>query len=144
MPRIPPPSTPESTVWFGGHPDGAALCLRVCGDDLDPAAITRLMGRPPSRSQQKGQAVLDSSGQFKRVARTGSWLLDHPQGAETTIEEGIESLLNGLPDEGRMWAALGERYQVDLLCDVFVRGINRGFGLSPQVLGLLAGRSLRT
>jgi hypothetical protein len=142
MPRVPPPSAPRGTVWFGGHPHSAALCLRVCGDDLDPDEITRLMGRPPSRSQHKGQSVLDSAGQVKRVARTGSWLLDHPLGAEATIEEGIESLFGGLPDDDRMWAALGQRFRIDLLCDVFVRGVNQGFGLSPRVLGLLVHRGI--
>jgi hypothetical protein len=142
MPRIPPPTTPEGTVWFGGHPDRAALCFRVCGDDLDPDEITRLMGRAPSRAQRKGQSVLDSTGQVKRIARTGSWLLDNPLDAEATIEEGIESLLGGLPGDDRTWVALGQRFQVDLLCDVFVRGVNRGFGLSPRVLGLLAMRGI--
>ena len=142
MPKVPPPSTPEGAVWFGGHPDGAELCLRVCGDDLEPDEITRLMGHAPSRSQRKGQSVQNSSGQVKRIARTGSWLLDHPLGAEATIEEGVESLLSGLPSDDRMWAALGQRHRVDLLCDVFVRGVNRGFVLPPQVLGLLARRGI--
>jgi hypothetical protein len=50
----------------------------------------------------------------------------------------MESLLDGLPDDGGMWAELGQRFRVDLLCDVFVRGVNQGFALSPSVLGLLA------
>src|SRR5438105_3962311 len=132
MPRVPPPSAPGGTVWLGGLPHCAALCLRVCGDDLDPDEITRLIGRRPTRSQHKGQSVLDSAGKVKRVARTGSWLLDHPLGAEATIEEGIESLLGGLPDDNRMWATLGQRFRVDLLCDVFIRGVNQGFALSPR------------
>jgi Domain of unknown function (DUF4279) len=142
MARVPPPSTPGDSTWFGGHPYNATLCLRVCGDDLDPEEITRLMGRAPSRSQYKGQSVLDSTGQVKRVARTGSWFLDQPLGAEATIEEGIESLLVGLPDDNRMWAGLGQRFQLDLLCDVFVLGVNQGFVLSPSVLGLLARRGI--
>jgi hypothetical protein len=138
MPKISRPSTPEGTVWFGGHPDGAALCLPVCGDDLNPDEITELIGRAPSRSQCRGQSILDSSGKVKRVARTGSWLLDYPLGAEATIEEAIELLLGGLSDDDRKWAALGQRFRVDLFCDVFVHGVNRGFELSPHVLGLLA------
>jgi hypothetical protein len=142
MPRVPPASTPKDTVWFGGHPDGAALCLRVCGDDLDPDEITLLMGCVPSRSQRKGQSVLDSTGEVKRVARTGSWLLDHPLEAQATIEEGIESILGGLPRDDSSWEALGQRFQVDLLCDVFVCGVNRGFVLSTHMLGLLARRGI--
>lgn len=143
MPKILPPSTPEGCCWFGGDPDGAALCLRVCGDDLDPDEITRLMVHAPSRAQRKGQSILDSSGQIKRIARTGSWLLDYPLGAEETIEEGIESLLSGLPGDDQVWATTGERFQVDLLCDVFIRGVNQGFELSPKVLGLLVRRGIK-
>ena len=142
MPRVLPPVMPEGTVWFGGPPYGAALCLRIYGDDLDPDEITRLMGHAPSRSQRKGQSVLDSSGRVKRVARTGSWLLDRSLDAEATIEEGIESLLDGLPDDEQMWAELRQRFQVDLLCDVFIRGVNQGFTVSPRVLGLLARRGI--
>jgi hypothetical protein len=142
MPRVPPPALPEDTVWFGGHPARATLCLRVCGDGLDPDEVTRLLGRAPTRSQRKGQPVLSDSGEVKRIARTGSWLLDEPVRDDATIDEAIESLLGGLPDDEQAWAALGGRYRVDLLCDVFVRGVNQGFELSPRVLGLLGRRGI--
>src|SRR5262249_45296786 len=95
-----------------------------------------------TRSQRKGQPVLSESGETKRMARTGSWLLDQPLRSEVTIEEEIESLLSSLPPEGQAWAAIGERYRVDLLCDVFVRGLNQGFGLSPHVLEMLGRRGI--
>ncbi len=142
MPRGSPPNAPEGTVLFGGQPYGAELCLRVCGENLDPDEITRLLGCSPSRSQRKEQAVLDSSGQVKRVARIGSWLLDHYLDAEATIEEGIEQMLLALPDDDLIWTELGQRFRVDLTCDVFVRGVNQGFVLSARVLGQLARRGI--
>jgi hypothetical protein len=142
MPRGSPPSSPEGTVWFGGHPHGATLCLRFCDDNLDPDEITRLMAHAPTRSQRKGQPVLDSLGQTKRIGRTGSWLLERSLGEQETIEEGIQSLFCELPGDDKIWAALGQRFQVDLLCDVFVRGVNQGFVLSPSVLELLARRGI--
>lgn len=142
MPRVPPPTGPEGTVWFGGHPARATLRLRVYGDRLDPDEVTRLLGRAPSRSQRKGQSVRSDSGEVKRIARTGSWLLDEPVRDDATIDEAIGSLLGGLPDDEQAWAALGGRYHVDLLCHVFVRGVNQGFELSPRVLGLLGRRGI--
>src|SRR5262245_1846363 len=142
MPRVPCPSEPTGTVWIGGDPNRAELCLRVCGDDLDPNEVTRLMGRAPTRSQRKGQPVLDASGQVKRVARTGSWLLDYQLSPEATIAEGIESLLAGLPNDKELWATLGRRHRADLLCYVFIRGVNQGFNLSPQVMEMLAARGV--
>jgi hypothetical protein len=86
--------------------------------------------------------VLSESGQTRRIARTGSWLLDQPVPDDLTIEEEIESLLGSLPPEGTAWATLGERYRNDLLCDVFIRGVNQGFELAPRVLELLARRGI--
>src|SRR5262249_30148427 len=90
LPRVPPPTLPKDPVCFGGHPSRATLCLRVCGDSLDPEEVTRLLGRAPTRSQRKGQPVLSASGETKRIARTGSWLLDQPVRGDVTIEEEIE------------------------------------------------------
>jgi hypothetical protein len=111
--------------------------LRVCGDDLDPDVVTRLLGHAPTRSQRKGQPVLSSAGDTKRIARTGSWLLDRPVRHDRSLDDEIGSLLDGLPQDAQVWAALSERYRVDLICDVFVRGVNQGFELSPRVLELI-------
>jgi hypothetical protein len=142
MPRVPPPTLPKDTAWFGGHPSHATLCLRVCGDSLDPEEVTRLLRRTPTRSQRQGQPVLSGSGETKRIARTGSWLLDQPVSGGVTFEEAIESFLGSLPEDEQAWAALGRRYRVDLLCDVFVKGVNQGFELSPRVLELLGRRGI--
>jgi hypothetical protein len=79
---------------------------------------------------------------MKRIARTGSWLFDQPVGCDITLAEEIESLLGSLPQDEEAWAALRERYQVDLLCDVFVRGVNQGFELSPRLLELIGRRGI--
>jgi Domain of unknown function (DUF4279) len=142
MPRVPRPTLPKDTAWFGGHPDRAKLCLRVCGDGLDPDEVTRLLGRAPTRSRRKGQPVLTDTGEVKRIARTGSWLLDQPVGGDVTIDEAIESLLGSLPEDEQVWATLMRPYRIDLLCDVFVKGVNQGFELSPRVLGLLGRRGI--
>ena len=137
MPQNPQPILPTDAVWFGGHPDRATLCLRVCGDDLDPDVVTRLLGHAPTRLQRKGQQVLSSAGDTKRIARTGSWLLVRPVSHDRTLDDEIGSLLDSLPQESQVWSALSERYRVDLICDVFVRGVNRGFELSSRVLELI-------
>jgi hypothetical protein len=142
MPRVPPPTLPNDAVWFGGYPDRATLCFRVCGDGLDPDEVTRLPGRVPTRSQRKGQPVLTDTGEVKRIARIGSWLLDQPVNGDVTINEAIESLLGILPEDEQVWATLTGRYRIDLLCDVFVKGVNQGFELSPRVLVLLGGRGI--
>jgi hypothetical protein len=141
MPKV-IPQGPEGTIWFGGEPDEARLCLRVCGDDLDPEVVSRALGCPPSRSQRKGQAVLSPAGEVKRIARTGSWLLDRPVGPAATVGEAIHGLLANLPDDQSVWASLTSRFAVDLICDLTVRCVNRGFELPPEVLALVAERGI--
>jgi hypothetical protein len=141
MPKV-IPQGPEGTIWFGGEPDEARLCLSVCGDDLDPDAVSRALGCQPSRSQRKGEPVLSSAGAVKRIARTGSWLLDHPISQEATVGEAIHTLLLGLTDDRSVWASLTSRFAVDLICDLTVRCVNRGFELPPEVLALVAQRGI--
>lgn len=141
MPKVIPQGL-EGTIWFGGEPDKARLCLRVCGDDLDPDAVSRALGCPPSRSQRKGEPVLSSVGEVKRIARTGSWLLDHTVSNEATVGEAIHALLLSLPDDRSAWASLTSQFAVDLICDLTVRCVNRGFKLPPEALALVAERGI--
>lgn len=141
MPKV-IPRGPEGTIWFGGEPDEAHLCLRVCGDDLDPEMVSRVLGCQPSRSQRKGQSILAPTGEVKRIARTGSWLLDSPVGAEATIDEAIQTLFASLPRDLSLWTSLTSRFAVDLICDLTVRCVNRGFNLRPEVLALVAERGI--
>jgi hypothetical protein len=69
-------------------------------------------------------------------------LLDQPVSGDATLEEAVESFLGSLPQAEQAWAALGERYRVELLCDLFIKGTNQGFELSPRVLELLGRRRI--
>jgi hypothetical protein len=136
------PQGPEGTIWFGGEPDEARLCLRVRGDDLDPDAVSRALDCQPSRSQRKGEPVLSSAGEVRRFARTGSWVLDRPVSEDATIGEAVRALLLSLPDDRSVWASLNSRFTVDLICDLTVRCVNRGFEVPPETLALVAQRGI--
>lgn len=45
------PQGPEGTIWFGGDPDEARLCLRICGDTLDPDAVSQTLETTTARSR---------------------------------------------------------------------------------------------
>ncbi len=141
MPNVIPQGQ-KGTIWFGGNPDESHLCLRVCGDALDPNAVSRALGCEPSRSRRKGEPVLSPTGQARRIARTGSWLLDYPVGADNTISDAIKALLGNLPTDESVWASLASQFAVDLICDVTVRCVNRGFELAPEVSGMMALRGI--
>jgi hypothetical protein len=143
MPRAPKPTdAPAGTVWFGGEVERVSLCFRVCSDALDPDEVTELLGRPPSSSQRKGQEVLGPNGEVRRVGRTGSWVLRYAIDPKLTLAEGITSFVSTLPEDQVIWASLTSRFRVDLICDVFVRGMNQGFELPPSVLKMMGERGI--
>lgn len=69
-------------------------------------------------------------------------MLNCPVGAGTMIAEAIETLLRRLPVDQSVWASLNPQFAVDLICDVTVGCVNRGFELPPGVLALLAERGI--
>jgi hypothetical protein len=135
MPRAPKPTDlPEGSVGFGGDVERVKACLRVVGDELDPDEITGILGRKPTRAGRKGEPVLRPNGEVGRLRRIGAWLLDIMPEPEATVDEVISALLGELPQDPELWRSLTQRFQIDVLCDVTVRGINQGFVLSPETL----------
>jgi hypothetical protein len=68
----------------------------------------------------------------------GCWLLDITPATDATVDEAILALLNELPDDALVWSNLTQRFRVDLLCNVTVRGVNQGFVVSTAVIKKLA------
>ncbi len=142
MPRIPKPTDPEGTVWFGGEVERARIWLRVFGDDVDPSQITNLLGRTAARACRKGDVILMRSGNT-RIARSGSWIVDFDPPPEMTVDEAISALLSTMTDDESIWRQITSDFKVDLVCDVFVRGANQGLEIPPAVVQQIAKRNLR-
>lgn len=139
MPRNPkPPNAPEGTVWFGGEVECIDVCLRVLGNDLNPQEVTNLFGCEPTRAGRKGEPVTRSNGQVIRHRPTGVWILDLTPMPDSTVAEAIIALLGKLPQDPALWRSLIFHFQVDLLCDVTLRGVNQGFVLSSDVVKSVA------
>jgi hypothetical protein len=143
MPRMPKPEGPSGTVWFGGEVERVEICFRVFAEALDPGEITRILGILPTRSRRKGDAIIGRSGATGRTAKTGSWIYDFKPTPEMTVDESIAGVLAEFPDDEAIWERLTDRCDVDLICDVFVRGANQGFEVSPEVLLLLGRRRIK-
>ena len=54
---------------------------------------------PNRRGVSKGEPVPFFTGEVKRIAHTGSWLLDHSVRKKATVGEAIHALLARLSDE---------------------------------------------
>lgn len=140
-PAKPPPPTladvsPENIVTVGGAIKDATVTLRLFGDDLIPAEITKLLGALPTQARKKGEVVQDS--RYDLEARTGSWLLKSALGGSTALSEQISSLLNQVTSDAKVWHQLTTRYSADLFCGIFLDEFNRDFDLPPQLVARLA------
>lgn len=63
----PASDAPEGTVWFGGPIGWFSISFHITGDDLDPAAISNILGVEPDSSHKKGVPLLRNDGTVKRI-----------------------------------------------------------------------------
>jgi len=117
------------------------VSVRVIGDALDPAEVTRILGVEPSFAARKGERA--RPGRLEVVQRTGAWVLRAEQAAGWPLDEAIHALLAQLPSDAALWRSLGERFRLDVFCGMFMGTDNQGLELRPETLQLLAARGLR-
>lgn len=117
----------------------ATVSLRIFGDALDPAVITRLLGVKPTDCARKGDIHSTVLGR-EVVARSGAWRLD--AGVPGNLNTQIGALLTKLPSDPSIWRELTELYECSVFCGLFMRDGNEGTELSPLVMSLLSVRSL--
>ena len=132
---------PQQGVNIGGPIDDASVSLCLYGDDLDPDALTRLLGLAPTHSPRKGEP------------RKKPGLPPFPQGAwihkverrtgPGAVDLALGCLLDQLPADPALWAALAERHEVRLSLSVSFEGWNKGFTLGPRTLQRVAALGVR-
>ena len=117
--------------------------LRVFGDGLEPAEVSALLGRPPTRQRRKGDKVAGKAGaQSESLEPTGAWILDSALSERAEIEEHIEVLLASLSNDMDEWASLTHRFSASIQCGLFLDQYNEGFELSPRITRALSERGL--
>lgn len=115
--------------------------LDVEGENLDPAAVTKLLGVKPTRSHRKG----DEHPRRKILYDTGAWTLSS---GEVRLdpsygEKAFERWLVTVPARGEAFRKLSRRYRVTLRIVLYAQAYNSEFYLSPKVLAMLAKRGIR-
>ena len=119
----------------------SAACLRLFGDDLDPAEVTRLLGGDPDRAERKGDERTGKSGHVY-IAKQGSWRLRAIRREPESLEAQVWELLGQLTQELSAWSSLRSRFQIDLFCGIFMGSGNDELLLSPQALAALGQRGI--
>ena len=123
--------------------DRCKVSLRICGDNLDPDDLTRMMGISATVSHRKGDAIISRDGKHQRTAKRGIWSLEQePNNANDDLETTITNLLSLLPSDVSVWSELATRFEIDLFCGLFLDAPNRGLTLSPKILRYLGERQI--
>lgn len=119
----------------------SAATLGFYGDDLDPVAITSLLGAIPTVGVVKGGQWTTSMG-AEKLAHTGSWRLEAELSEPENLERQIGNLLARLTTELSVWHNLTHRFRGVMFCGLWHETYNDGLQLGPQTLGALAKRGL--
>ena len=120
----------------------SSVALRISGDDLDPEEITRLLGPSPKTSKRKGDKTVSPKSGREWVAKTGLWMLEAEDREPESIDGQIEELLKQLTGELGVWEKIADRFEVVLICGLFMEGANEGMSLSPRSLMELGRRRI--
>jgi hypothetical protein len=117
--------------------------LRLFGDDLDLAEITRLLGGAPTSSVRKGEIWLPDGSTRERLSRTGVWMRVAAPREPGDLPGQIDELLGDLTIDLAAWRMLAQKFRADVFCGLFLHNTNEGLDLYPSTLQLLASRGLR-
>jgi Domain of unknown function (DUF4279) len=132
--EIPPKRQPHVIADVGGVVDETRVSLAIYGDDLDPDAVSAVLGCVPSHSHRKG----DHRRQTSRPFSTGAWILTVEGKAPSGPSMLIEELLGRFSSDPTFWRPLSEQYRMSVRVGIHTGGWNRGFDLTAGVVAALA------
>ncbi len=142
--KPPPPDgsdvDPSHLIKIGGPIDRACVSLRFWGDTLIPEELTRLLGCQPTEARRKGDVIPDK--RYHRIADTGSWRLEGASSEKDEIEDQVLALLASVTSDLEVWGRLAAEFESDVFVGLFLEDFNRGFDLSPRLMGMLSERGL--
>jgi hypothetical protein len=120
----------------------SSVTLRIGGDDLIPDEITKLLGAQPTSAEIKGQRIVGRKTGHVRIAKMGMWRLQAKDREPEDMDAQIQEILGQLTSEIPVWRGIGERYEIDLFCGIFLGGSNEGMTLSAASLASLGERGI--
>jgi hypothetical protein len=115
--------------------------LRIFGDDMQPAEISRLLNCEPTKAQAKGDVIRHASGR-ERIAKFGGWWLDALRAAPEDLDGQIKWLMARVSDDLSVWQGLRQSYDADIFCGLFMQSGNDGLSISPETMLALGKRGI--
>jgi len=119
----------------------SAASLRIFGDDLRPAEISRLLNCQPTKAQTKGEVIRSTSGR-ERLIKCGGWWLEALRAEPEDLDGQIKWLMSQVNDDLSIWQRLTTSYDVNLFCGLFMQSGNDGISISPETMFTLGKRGI--
>ena len=117
--------------------------LRISGDALVPAAITRALGAEPSAAQIKGESLVSKSTGNVRIAKFGMWRLEATLLEPAVVDSHVIEILEKITPDLSFWKPLTGEFSADLFCGLFMQQTNEGLELWAQTLAALGNRGIK-
>jgi hypothetical protein len=124
------------------HVQKSVVTLRIGGDDLVPGEITKLLGTTPTSAQIKGEKIVGRKTGQVRFAKMGVWRLCASNREPEDMDSQIQEILGRATSDLTVWRSIGEKYEIDLFCGIFLGGSNEGMTLSARSLAALGERGI--
>jgi hypothetical protein len=138
MDRSPLSEDSSEVAAAGGPVDKFRVTLAICHPELEPETVSARLGVPPTRAHRRG----DSRRPGSPPLPTGGWFLKREALPPSLPSSAIVELLSALPTDPAFWEELRRDYNVHIRCAVHTDGWNRGFGLSPTAIELIAATGI--
>lgn len=125
---------------MGGSFSRAFFLLEIYRDDLDPQAITDVLGISPTKSYRKG----DERPKGSQYYRTGGWILDSGEQQLADDDGGdkrLQDWLASLPSDATIWKSL-QSYEPRVRLVLYTDQMNAEFRLRPLAANELSKRGL--
>lgn len=123
----------------GGEVDESSVLLRFFGAELEPNAITDLLGISPTLAVRRGEIRPDRPWSYP--VQKGCWLLEC-QRSPQTIDDHIKKLFADLPNDLTIWTKLSADYSAEIKCNLFLKRWCRATIIAADTIEAIAARRL--
>ncbi|MEO1317075.1 MAG: DUF4279 domain-containing protein [Pseudomonadota bacterium] len=110
--------------------DYTRVSFRLFAEDLDPEAVSGLLGVEPTRSWRRGERRKVSRLPYK----SGAWFLDIERREPGDLDAQLSELFRRLPSDLETWNRLGARVDRSIFCGLFMEETNCGLSIRPSTL----------
>ena len=119
------------------HLQRSLATLRIMGDELVPAEISKLLGAVPTSAYAKGHQL--SSGVTRK---SGIWRLRAKASEPEDLDGQVSELLVQVTSDLSVWSEITTRFRVDLFCGWFMGSGNEGVAILPRTMVALGQRGI--